>query len=165
MNDSWKEKKKYSAGIQVSLDHTGGEISLLKIQMPFKLLFLHHNVFICHCEGWKTWFRNRALTLPCCCSVAKSCLTLCDPMDCSTPGFPVLHYFMELAQSYPLSWWCHPIISSSVTCFSPTLEHGISLHLFYVVFGFFNECHSFLFTSLLSPEVGLFLGMLFLLQW
>ena len=71
MNDSWKEKKKYLAGIQVSLDHTGGEISLLKIQMPFKLLFLHHNVFICHSEGWKTWFRNRALTLPCCCSVAN----------------------------------------------------------------------------------------------
>ena len=26
----------------------------------------------------------------CCCSVAKLCLSLCDPMDCSTPGFPVL---------------------------------------------------------------------------
>ena len=26
-----------------------------------------------------------------CCLVTKSCLTLCDPMDCSTPGFPVLH--------------------------------------------------------------------------
>ena len=26
------------------------------------------------------------------CSVAKSCLTLCDPMDCSMLGFPVLHY-------------------------------------------------------------------------
>ena len=26
----------------------------------------------------------------CCCSVAKSCPTLCDPMDCSTPGFPVI---------------------------------------------------------------------------
>ena len=25
------------------------------------------------------------------CSVAKSCPTLCDPMDCSTPGFPVRH--------------------------------------------------------------------------
>ena len=25
----------------------------------------------------------------CCCSVAKSCLTLCDPMDCSTPGSSV----------------------------------------------------------------------------
>ena len=24
-------------------------------------------------------------------SVAQSCLTLCDPMDCSTPGFPVHH--------------------------------------------------------------------------
>ena len=27
----------------------------------------------------------------CCCLVTQSCLTLCDPMDCSTPGFPVLH--------------------------------------------------------------------------
>ena len=27
------------------------------------------------------------------CSVTKSCPTLCDPMDCSTPGFPVLHCF------------------------------------------------------------------------
>ena len=27
-----------------------------------------------------------------CCSVAKSCLTLYNPMDCSMPGFPVLHY-------------------------------------------------------------------------
>ena len=33
---------------------------------------------------------------PLCCSVAKSCPTLCDPMDCSTPGFPVLHYLPEL---------------------------------------------------------------------
>ena len=28
---------------------------------------------------------------PFCCSVAQSCPTLCNPMDCSTPGFPVLH--------------------------------------------------------------------------
>ena len=32
----------------------------------------------------------------CCCSVTKSCPTLCDPMDCSTPGFPILHYLPEL---------------------------------------------------------------------
>ena len=25
-----------------------------------------------------------------CCSVAQACLTLCNPMDCSSPGFPVL---------------------------------------------------------------------------
>ena len=36
----------------------------------------------------------------CCCSVTKSCLTLCEPMDCSTPGFPVLHYLPEFAQTH-----------------------------------------------------------------
>ena len=35
-----------------------------------------------------------------CCSVTQSCLTLCDPMDCSTPGFPVLHYLPEFAQTH-----------------------------------------------------------------
>ena len=35
-----------------------------------------------------------------CCSVTKSCLTLCDPMNCSTPGFPVHHLLPEFAQTY-----------------------------------------------------------------
>ena len=39
----------------------------------------------------------------CWCSVTKSCLTLCDPMDHSTPGFPVLHYHLEFAQT-PVHW-------------------------------------------------------------
>ena len=34
----------------------------------------------------------------CCCSVAQLCLSLCDSMDCSTPGFPVLHYLPEFVQ-------------------------------------------------------------------
>ena len=34
-----------------------------------------------------------------CCSVPKSCLTLWDPMDCSTPGFPVLIRIPEFAQT------------------------------------------------------------------
>jgi len=33
-------------------------------------------------------------------SVAQSCPTLCDPMDCSTPGFPVHHQLSELAQTH-----------------------------------------------------------------
>ena len=33
-----------------------------------------------------------------CCSVAKTCLTLCDPMNCSTPGPPVLHYLPGFVQ-------------------------------------------------------------------
>ena len=33
-------------------------------------------------------------------SVVHSCLTLCDPIDCSTPGFPVHHQLPELAQTH-----------------------------------------------------------------
>ena len=36
----------------------------------------------------------------CCSSVAKSCLTLCNSMDCRTPGLPVLHHLPELAQTH-----------------------------------------------------------------
>ena len=36
-----------------------------------------------------------------CCCVAQSRLTLCNPMDCRTLGFPVLHCFPELAQIRP----------------------------------------------------------------
>ena len=58
-------------------------------------------------------------------SVAQSCPTLCDPMDCSTPGFPVHHQLLELAQthvhqlgdaiqlSYPLSSPSSPAFSLS----------------------------------------------------
>ena len=34
------------------------------------------------------------------CSVTKLCLTLCKSMDCGIPGFPVLHYLLELAQTH-----------------------------------------------------------------
>ena len=33
-------------------------------------------------------------------SVTQLCLTLCDPIDCSTPGFPVYHQCPELAQTH-----------------------------------------------------------------
>ena len=36
----------------------------------------------------------------CCCSASQSCPTLCDTMDCNTPGFPVLHYLPEFAQTH-----------------------------------------------------------------
>ena len=34
------------------------------------------------------------------CSVAKSCPTLCDPMDCNTPGFPVHHQLLDPTQTH-----------------------------------------------------------------
>ena len=33
-----------------------------------------------------------------CCSVTQSCLTVCDPMDCSTPSLPVPHHLLKFAQ-------------------------------------------------------------------
>ena len=64
-----------------------------------------------------------------CCSVTKSCLVLCDclvvklcptpcnPMDCSTPGFPALHCLLELAHMSIESVMpsnhlvlCHPLL-------------------------------------------------------
>ena len=44
----------------------------------------------------------------CYCSGAQSCPTLCDPMDCSTPGFPVHHYLSEFAQTL-VHWVCDAI--------------------------------------------------------
>ena len=50
-------------------------------------------------------------------SVAQSCPTLCDPMDCSMPGFPVHHQLPELTQTH-VHWVGHPTISCSVIPFS-----------------------------------------------
>ena len=50
-------------------------------------------------EEKKLWMKfGPSLSTCCCCSVTKSCLTLCDLMDCSMPGFPVLHCLLEFAQ-------------------------------------------------------------------
>ena len=37
-----------------------------------------------------------------CCSVTRFCLTLCDPLDCSMPGFPVLHYLRVCSNSWSI---------------------------------------------------------------
>ena len=38
--------------------------------------------------------------LNCSWSVTQSCLTLCDPVDCSPPGLPALHYLPEFAHTH-----------------------------------------------------------------
>ena len=49
-----------------------------------------------------------------CCLIAQSCLTLCDPMDCSTPGFPVLYYLLDFVQTHVL--WISDAIQPSLLC-------------------------------------------------
>ena len=55
----------------------------------------------------------------CCCSVAKSCPTLCDPMGFSIPGSPSPSLSPGVCSNLcSLSQWCYLTISSSATLFS-----------------------------------------------
>ena len=64
------------------------------------------------------------------CSVTKLCPTLCHPIDCSTPGFPVIHYLLELAHAHVLRVGdaiqpsC-PLSSSSPPAFSLFQHRGL----------------------------------------
>ena len=51
-------------------------------------------------------------------SVARSCLTLCDPMDCSTPGLPVHHKLLDFIQTHV--HWVHDAFQSSHPLSSPS---------------------------------------------
>ena len=56
--------------------------------------------------------------------VTQSCPTLCNPLNCSTPGLPVHHQLPEFTQTH-VHWvgrWCHPTISSSVIPFFSHLQ-------------------------------------------
>ena len=62
-------------------------------------------------------------------SVAQSCLTLCDPMDYTTPGFPVLHHLPELAQTHVRRVGdaiqpSHPLSSPSLPAFNLSQKSG-----------------------------------------
>ena len=49
-----------------------------------------------------SWYsvRMNTHTICCFCSVTKLCLTVCNPMDCSTPGLPVLHHLSQFTQTH-----------------------------------------------------------------
>ena len=66
--------------------------------------------------------KGHSFWIICCCSVTQLCLTLCDPMGCTMPGFPVFHQLLELAQTYV--YWVNDVIQPShpVTHFSSCLH-------------------------------------------
>ena len=63
-------------------------------------------------------------------SVAQSCLTLCDPMDCSMPGLPVHHQLPEFTQTH-VHWAgdaiqpSHPLSSPSPPAPNPSQHQGL----------------------------------------
>ena len=77
-------------------------------------------------------------------SVAQSCPTLCDPMNCSMPGLPVHHQLLEFTQTHvhrvgDVIQPSHPLLSPSPP--APVLNH-------------LNECINFkLSSSILSQEI------------
>ena len=63
-------------------------------------------------------------------SVTQSCLTLCDPMDHSTPGFPVHHQLLEFAQTHVCQvsvaiLTSHPLSSPSPPLFNLSQHQGL----------------------------------------
>ena len=65
-----------------------------------------------------------------CFSITQSCPTLCDPMDCSMPGFPVLHHLPEFAQTHvcrvgDVIQQSHPLSSPSLPVFSLSQHRGL----------------------------------------
>ena len=71
--------------------------------------------------NFSVWCCNDGSMPLCGCSVAKLCLTLCDPMNCSTPGFPALHYHLKFAQIH-VHWvgdaiqLSHPLLAPFSSC-------------------------------------------------
>ena len=68
--------------------------------------------------------KGRVFLLVCCSSAAQSCLTLCDPMDCSMPGFSVLSHLPVFAQIH-VHW-----IGDAIQPFHPLSPHSSAFNLF-----------------------------------
>ena len=69
-------------------------------------------------------------------SAAQLCLTLCDPMDCSTPGFPVHHQLQELVQIHVHQVGDaiqpnHPLLSPSPPAFSLSQHQSFPVSQFF----------------------------------
>ena len=63
-------------------------------------------------------------------SVTQSCLTICDPMNCSTPGLPVHHQLLEFTQTHvhrvsDAIQPSHPLSSPSPPALNPSQHQGL----------------------------------------
>ena len=79
--------------------------------------------------------------MPCgCCSVAKSCLTLCDLTDCSTPGSLVLHCLLEFAQAHV--HWVRMLSNHLILCCPFCLQSFPASRSFQMSWLFFSSGQS-----------------------
>ena len=87
---------------------------------------------------YKTFYSRNPISYCCCCSVAKSCPTLWDPMNCSTPGFPVLHYLLQFSQTHV--YWVSDAIQPSHPL-SPPSPFALNLSLHKSLFQWVSSSH------------------------
>ena len=99
---------------------------LLQYQMASKLFVVEKEVLWKHCSlmysiGHRVSFSSVQFT--------QSCPTLCDPMDCSTPGLTVHHQLPEFTQTH-VHWVSdaiqpsHPLLSPSPPAFNLSQHQG-----------------------------------------
>ena len=62
-----------------------------------------------------------------CCSVTQSCLTICNPMDCRKPDFPVLHHLLKFAQTH-VHWVSDDIQPSHPLSLTPPPAFNLAQH-------------------------------------
>ena len=111
------------------------ETPLLPLESPFVPLNLLYGLLDWHHKpGPGSWWSHKPVgswwcsNLICgCCSVAQSYPTLCHPMDCSMPGFPVLHYLPEFTQTH-IHWTDGAIQPSHSLSFHSLPAFNLSQH-------------------------------------
>ena len=81
--------------------YTSYSLAFLMMYSAYKLNKQGDNIQHCHCY-----------------SITQSCPTLCNPMDCNTPGFAILHYLSEFAQTHV--HWVSDAIQPSHPLSSPS---------------------------------------------
>ena len=101
-------------------------------------------------------------------SVAQSCPTLCDPVDCSMPGFSVHHQFLELAQTHVHQVGdaiqpSHPLSSLSPPAFNLSQHQSFPRSQFFAPILWWPKYWSFSFSVNLSNEYS---GLIsFMIDW
>ena len=102
-----------------------------------------------------------------CCSVTQSWLSLCNPMDCSTPGLPVHHHLPELAQmsimsiksvmpSNPLALCCSLLLLPSIFPSIRVFSNELALHSRWPKFWSFSVSPANEYSGLISFRIDWF---------
>ena len=109
------------------------------------------------------------LSVYCCCSVAKCCPILCDPMNCSMPGFPVLHYLWSLLKLMYIESMmpsnhlilCYPLLFlPSVLPSIRVFFNELALHLRWPKYWSFNISPSREYSGLISFRIDWLISFL-----